>query len=99
MVKNIKAAYKDGIVTLTWDKAAGADKYLVYRKDNGKWKMLALKNSLSYEDAAYKKGEVNTYMVRGYYSGKKTTTRTEFQLRFRLMQQNLLRNQSQQKNR
>ena len=38
MVKNIKAAYKDGIVTLTWDKAAGADKYLVYRKDNGKWK-------------------------------------------------------------
>ena len=73
MVKNIKAAYKDGIVTLTWDKAAGADKYLVYRKDNGKWKMLALKNSLSYEDAAYKKGEVNTYMVRGYYSGKKTT--------------------------
>ena len=73
MVKNIKAAYKDGIVTLTWDKAAGADKYLIYRKDNGKWKMLALKNSLSYEDAAYKKGEVNTYMVRGYYSGKKTT--------------------------
>lgn len=73
MVKNIKAAYKDGIVTLTWDKAAGADKYLVYRKDNGKWKMLALRNSLSYEDAAYKKGEVNTYMVRGYYSGKKTT--------------------------
>lgn len=72
MVKNIKAAYKDGIVTLTWDKAAGADKYLVYRKDNGKWKMLALKNSLSYEDAAYKKGEVNTYMVRSYYSGKKT---------------------------
>ena len=72
MVKNIKAAYKDGIVTLTWNKAAGADKYLVYRKDNGKWKMLALKNSLSYEDAAYKKGEVNTYMVRGYYSGKKT---------------------------
>ena len=72
MVKNIKAAYKDGIVTLTWSKAAGADKYLVYRKDNGKWKMLALKNSLSYEDAAYKKGEVNTYMVRGYYSGKKT---------------------------
>ena len=72
MVKNIKAAYKDGIVTLTWDKAAGADKYLVYRKDNGKWKMLALKNSLSYEDVAYKKGEVNTYMVRGYYSGKKT---------------------------
>ena len=72
MVKNIKAAYKDGIVTLTWDKAAGADKYLVYRKDNGKWKILALKNSLSYEDAAYKKGEVNTYMVRGYYSGKKT---------------------------
>ena len=73
MVKNIKAAYKDGIVTLTWDKAAGADKYLVYRKDNGKWKMLALKNSLSYEDEAYEKGEVNTYMVRGYYSGKKTT--------------------------
>lgn len=72
MVKNIKAAYKDGIVTLTWDKVAGADKYLVYRKDNGKWKMLALKNSLSYEDAAYKKGAVNTYMVRGYYSGKKT---------------------------
>ena len=72
MVKNIKASYKDGIVTLTWDKAAGADKYLVYRKDNGKWKMLALKNSLSYEDAAYKKGEANTYMVRGYYSGKKT---------------------------
>ena len=73
MVKNIKAAYKDGIVTLTWDKAAGADKYLIYRKDNGKWKMLALKNSLSYEDAAYKKGEVNTYRVRGYYSGKNTT--------------------------
>ena len=72
MVKNIKAVYKDGIVSLTWDKAAGADKYLVYRKDDGKWKMLALKNSLSYEDAAYKKGEVNTYMVRGYYSGKKT---------------------------
>ena len=72
MVKNIKASYKEGIVTLTWDKAAGADKYLVYRKDNGKWKMLALKNSLSYEDAAYKKGEANTYMVRGYYSGKKT---------------------------
>ena len=72
MVKNIKAAYKDGIVSLTWDKAAGADKYLVYRKDDGKWKMLALKNSLSYEDEAYKKGEVNTYMVRGYYSGKKT---------------------------
>ena len=71
MVKNVKASYKDGIVTLTCNKAAGADKYLVYRKDNGKWKMLALKNSLSYEDAAYKKGEVNTYMVRGYYSGKK----------------------------
>ena len=71
MVKNVKASYKDGIITLTWNKAAGADKYLVYRKDNGKWKMLALKNSLSYEDAAYKKGEVNTYMVRGYYSGKK----------------------------
>lgn len=72
MVKNIKVTYKGGIVTLTWDKAAGADKYLVYRKDNGKWKMLALKNSLSYEDATYKKGAVNTYMVRGYYSGKKT---------------------------
>ena len=72
MVKNVKASYKDGIVTLTWNKAAGADKYLVYRKDNGKWKMLALKNSLSYEDAAYEKGEVNTYMVRSYYSGKKT---------------------------
>lgn len=75
MVKNIKAVYKDGIVTLTWDKAAGADKYLVYRQDDGKWKMLALKNSLSYEDAAYKKGAVNTYMVRGYYSGKKTKGR------------------------
>ena len=72
MVKNVKASYKDGIVTLTWNKAAGADKYIVYRKDKGKWKMLALKNSLSYEDAAYKKGEVNTYMVRSYYSDKKT---------------------------
>jgi len=96
MVKNIKATYKDGIVTLTWDKAAGADKYLVYRKDNGKWKMLALKMQLTKKVKSIPIWYAVITVVR---RRKEATTRTEFPLRFRLMQQNLLRNQSQQKNR
>lgn len=73
MVKNIKATYKDGIVTLTWDKAAGADKYEVYvrNKDNTKWLSLDTVSGLNCTDKYPFEGQDNIYTVKAYSkSGK-----------------------------
>ena len=62
---------KDGI-NLKWNKIAGAQGYLVYRKtgDGSYSKLITVKglSKISYVDKSAKKGKKYTYKVKAYYS-------------------------------
>ena len=63
-------------VTISWNKAAGCNKYIVYRKTGSSdWKKIKTITSVSttsYTDKSPVKGTINTYTVKAYYSKTKT---------------------------
>ena len=63
-------------VTISWNKAAGCNKYIVYRKTGSSdWKKIKTIKSVgttSYTDKSPVKGTINTYTVKAYYSKTKT---------------------------
>ena len=66
---------------IQWKKVAGASAYVVYRCENGKWKLLTRTKSLYYIDSKAKKGITYRYAVKAYstvnqknvYSSKSNT--------------------------
>lgn len=62
-------------VKITWNKASGLDKYVVYRKNSsrGSWKRIAIvkAGTTSYVDRNPVMNATNIYTVRGYYSPAK----------------------------
>lgn len=74
--ENINAVNENGWISVTWDKVAEADSYILYRKTNGsKWKFLGSFNSevVGYTDRDIVSGNVYTYTLRALsddiYSG------------------------------
>ena len=63
-----------GGIQVTWQKAANAAKYNVYRKDaaNTVWRVIATVSSTSYTDKTAKAGVTYSYTVRGVGSDGKT---------------------------
>ena len=61
---------EDGSVTISWLKAGGCDKYIVYtkNKDNTKWLKLETVTGLSYTDKYPFANQENIYSVCGYSS-------------------------------
>lgn len=60
------------LVKINWGLSGGADKYIICRKTPGtNWKKIATVSPLttSYIDRKPVPGKVNSYMVRGYFSG------------------------------
>lgn len=54
-------------VTFRWNKTAGADGYVVYRKaNNGHWVVVAKVKGTTYKDTKAKKGVKYTYTARAY---------------------------------
>lgn len=54
-------------VTFKWDKTAGANGYVVYRKtNNGRWVVVAKVKGTTYKDTKAKKGVKYTYSARAY---------------------------------
>ena len=64
----------NGGIQVTWQKAANAAKYNVYRKDavNTKWTVIATVTGTSYTDKSAKAGVTYSYTVRGVGSDGKT---------------------------
>lgn len=62
-------------VTITWDKATGASKYIVMRKANGtsKWEEIKTTTSLSFTDKTAKQGKIYTYTVKAGYGDYRST--------------------------
>ena len=74
-VKLVGAKAVDGGIQVTWQKAAGAAQYRVYRKDapNSGWKVLTSSaTGTSYVDKTAKAGVKYTYTVRGIAKDGKT---------------------------
>ncbi|MDO4276200.1 MAG: fibronectin type III domain-containing protein [Eubacteriales bacterium] len=76
-VKLLKASGKSGAITITWQKAKGAQGYMVYRKSGTSWsriKTISSAKTLSYTDKTAKAVPGVSYMVRAYckYNGKNT---------------------------
>lgn len=70
----ISVAAKNGKVNISWEKANGADKYIIYRKTSptGKWVKLATVSDTEYTDNNPIAKQDNYYTVRSYYSKTKT---------------------------
>ena len=64
----------NGGIQVTWQKAANAAKYNVYRKDaaNTVWRVIATVSGTSYTDKTAKAGVTYSYTVRGVGSDGKT---------------------------
>lgn len=66
---------KKTVATITWNKASGANHYVIFRKTGSSgWKKLGTVSSkyLKYNDRNPVTGTKNTYTVRAYYSKTKT---------------------------
>ncbi len=70
MTKN-KDGYPDGL-KLTWKKAKGAKKYIVYRKDSKKYAKVATVKKLTYTDKTLSSDVKYTYKVKAV-NGKSTS--------------------------
>lgn len=70
----ISVAAKNGKVNISWEKANGADKYIIYRKTSPteKWVKLATVSDTEYTDNNPVVKQDNYYTVRSYYSKTKT---------------------------
>ena len=70
----ISVAAKNGKVNISWEKANGADRYIIYRKTSptGKWVKLATVSDTEYTDNNPVTKQDNYYTVRSYYSKTKT---------------------------
>ena len=66
-VKMVSAKVVSGGIQVTWNEAAGAAKYKVYRKDaaNTVWKVIAIVTGTSYVDKSAAAGVTYSYTVRG----------------------------------
>ena len=76
-VKLTKVGGKAGAITITWQKARGAQGYMVYRKAGASWsriKTITSAKTVSYTDKTTKAAPGVAYMVRAYckYNGKNT---------------------------
>ena len=76
-VKLTKASGKAGAIKITWQKAKGAQGYMVYRKVGASWtriKTITSAKTVSYTDKTTKAAPGVAYMVRAYckYNGKNT---------------------------
>ena len=60
----LKSMSAVGTVTLTWTKPTGAEKFRVYKKQNGSWKKLTETTATSYTDTNVSVGSAYTYTVR-----------------------------------
>ena len=61
-------------ITLKWNSAKNADKYLVYRSKNGsEWTKVGSTKNLTYTDKDLKAGAKYQYKVRGYHTASKAT--------------------------
>ena len=70
----ISVAAKNGKVNISWEKANGADRYIIYRKTSPteKWVKLATVSDTEYTDNNPVTKQDNYYTVRSYYSKTKT---------------------------
>lgn len=70
----ISVATKNGKVNISWEKANGADRYIIYRKTSPteKWIKLATVSDTEYTDNNPVTKQDNYYTVRSYYSKTKT---------------------------
>ena len=70
----ISVAAKNGKVNISWEKANGADRYIIYRKTSPteKWVKLATISDTEYTDNNPVTKQDNYYTVRSYYSKTKT---------------------------
>ena len=74
-----KATAQGSYITVTWDKAANAASYRVYRRVNNSsdWNVVASSVSgTSYRDTSGKRGTTYVYTVRGVAADGKTLSRT-----------------------
>ena len=69
----ISVAAKNGKVNISWEKANGANKYIIYRKTSpaGKWVKLATVSDTEYTDNNPVAKQDNYYTIRSYYSKTK----------------------------
>lgn len=69
----ISIVAKNGKVNISWEKANGANKYIIYRKTSpaGKWVKLATVSNTEYTDNNPVAKQDNYYTVRSYYSKTK----------------------------
>ena len=69
----ISIVAKNGKVNISWEKANGANKYIIYRKTSpaGKWVKLATISDTEYTDNNPVAKQDNYYTVRSYYSKTK----------------------------
>ena len=69
----ISVAAKNGKVNISWEKANGANKYIIYRKTSPaeKWVKLATVSDTEYTDNNPVAKQDNYYTVRSYYSKTK----------------------------
>ncbi len=78
-VKGLKTSVDSSGITFTWEEAAGAASYNVYRKTtkNANWVLIAGKYSgTSYKDTDIADGVLYSYTVRGVASDGKTLSRS-----------------------
>lgn len=63
-------------IHMEWSKIEGADGYILYRKDGGKWKKYKIfsKKTFQYTDTAVKKGVTYSYRIRAYRKSDGKTT-------------------------
>ncbi len=81
---NIKAVSSVGGVSITWDEAAGADKYRIVRRESGEdaWTMLCTRSAsldTSYKDTTVKSGKTYEYDVNSCLGSFSTKTTDEWQ--------------------
>ncbi|MBQ1537286.1 MAG: CotH kinase family protein [Ruminococcus sp.] len=66
-------------ITLKWDKVAGAEKYVIYRKSGSSWKKIKTVTATSFKDKSLKAGTVYRYKaaaVGGGQTGAKAVINT-----------------------
>lgn len=68
-VDGIETAFCDKGISISWSKHAKADKYIVYRNENGVWTDVAVTTSLKYTDSTVTSGKIYAYTVKPVVSG------------------------------
>lgn len=67
-----KVEATNGGIKISWEKVAGADKYMVIYSDNGTWKKAGVSNTDSFIDKYVQSNKVYTYSVRALSQDEKS---------------------------